>query len=219
MEKFQNLKMLIKSLQDKIRENSLDSESVKTATENLATIGYKYDGNLFPELPADSEFGSSVGLEPNNLAEALLWKMGKWNVYKDFVRSFSSDAPLTKKTDVVFAAFAKHLRDADNPIYDQHALRAMWAINANLESNERDQCKAALIKSKGKDKGQWKATLSGSETITCYNLYVAQVNDLAKNGLSKSVLDKLLMPLGQALKSNSKNYNEFVKLCGDSKIG
>ncbi|MDT8386767.1 MAG: hypothetical protein RQ736_04595 [Thiogranum sp.] len=77
------------------------------------------------------------------IAEALLWKMGKWNIYKDFVNNYNSSDSLAKKTDVVFAAFAKHLRDSANPVYDQHALRAMWAINANLVSQEKEQCKAA----------------------------------------------------------------------------
>ena len=83
--------------------------------------------------------------------------MGKWNVYKDFVNNYNSTGPLTKTTDVVFAAFAKHLKDRFNPIYDQHALRAMWAINTKLDAQEKEKCKSALFKSKGKDKGNWKA--------------------------------------------------------------
>lgn len=219
MEIVDHLKKLVESLQDRIRENLLDNETVKSATASLARIGYEYDANLFPELPVNAAFSSNVGHAPNNLAEALLWKMGKWNVYKDFVRNFDSNDPLVKKTDVVFAAFAKHLANSDNPIYDQHALRAMWAINITLESFERDQCKSALVKSKGEEKGKWKATLSGKETITCYNLYVTKINTLTKNGIPKSALDRLLMPLGQALKDNSRNYNEFIELCGLAKNG
>lgn len=214
MDKIEPLKKLISSLQEKIRNQSLDSDAVETATKNLASIGYQYDASLFPELKADAEFSSTVGSEPNNLAEALLWKMGKWNVYKDFVNNYNSNGSLAKKTDVVFAAFAKHLRDSANPIYDQHALRAMWAINENLTHQEKEQCKAALFKSKGKEKGKWKATLSGRETITCYNLYVDKLSALSNNGLSKGALDKLLMPLGQALKLNCKNYGEFFSVCG-----
>lgn len=213
MSKAEHLKKLIQSLQAQIKDQALDSDAVKAATETLAGIGYRYDANLFPELPANTEFSSCVGSEPNSLAEALLWKMGKWNVYKDFANNYNSNGPLAKKTDVVFAAFAKHLRDSANPIYDQHALRAMWAINTSQNSRESEQCKAALIKSKGKEKGKWKQTLSGSETITCYNLYVGKISTLSSNGLSKSALDKLLMPLGQALKDNARNYDEFIALC------
>lgn len=219
LDKIEQLKKLISSLQEEIRKESLNCDAIKTATETLASIGYQYDANLFPELKADAEFTSTVGSQPNNLAEALLWKMGKWNVYKDFVNNYNSNGSLVKKTDVVFAAFAKHLRDSANPIYDQHALRAMWAINTHLEPQEKEQCKAALFKSKGKEKGKWKATLSGSETITCYNLYVAKLSALSNNGLSKSALDKLLMPLGQALKLNCKNYEDFISLCGNGENG
>jgi hypothetical protein len=219
LKKYEQLKKLIQSLQEKIRIESLDSAAVKTATEALANIEYQYDANLFPELPANAEFSSDVGGAPNNLAEALLWKMGKWNVYRDFVNNYNSDGPLVKKSDVVFAAFAKHLKNNGNPIYDQHALRAMLAININLTHDQRMQCKSALIKSKGKEKGKWKATLSGSETITCYELYVAQLNALTSNGLSKSSVDKLLMPLGHALKNHAKNYDQFNLMCGLREIG
>ena len=208
------LKKLIKSLQKNIKSNSLGCAAVESATEKLAQIGYKYDASLFPSLPANANFNSSIDNAPTNLAEALLWKMGKWNVYKDFVKNYNSNDPLVKKSDVVFAAFARHLKNSDNPIYDQHALRAMWAINIKLIPDQSEQCKSALIKSKGKEKGNWKATLSGSQTIACYELYVTQLNTLTANGVSKSAMDKLLMPLGQALKKHANNFSEFELLCG-----
>lgn len=215
MDKLEQLGKVVSSLQDGIRQQSLNSDVVEAATKTLADIGYQYDASIFPELKTDAEFSSTVGSQPSNLAEALLWKMGKWNVYKDFANNYQKNSSLTKQTNVVFAAFAKHLRDRTNPIYDQHALRAMWAINTSLESQEKEQCKAALFKSKGKEKEKWKATLSGRETITCYNLYVSKLNTLSNSGLSMSTLDKLLMPLGQALKINCSNYEEFTKLCGN----
>jgi hypothetical protein len=213
------LKKLIQSLQETIRKISLDNAAVVSATEALASIGYEYDAHLFPELPVNAQFSSEVGGAPNSLAEALLWKMGKWNVYRDFVSNYNTEGSLVKKSNVVFAAFAKHLRNSENPIFDQHALRAMWAVNINLTPNQRSQCKLALIKSKGSDKGNWKATLSGSETIACYELYVDKLNALTSNGLSKSELDRLLMPLGQALKNHAKNYEQFNSMCGFVEIG
>lgn len=212
MTKIECLKYLISSLQSKINSQELSANDVVNATKTLAGIGYKYDANLFPALNVDARYSPDIGSQPNNLAEALLWKMGKWNIYKDFVKSYSSDDPLTKKTDVVFSAFAKHLKQGDNPIYDQHTLRAMWAININLNNEEQEQCKAALVKSKGKDQGKWKATLSGSETINCYELYVRHLNTLAAGKVSKSALDKLLMPLGQALKINFTTYEAIIPL-------
>lgn len=209
----QQLKRLVQSLQGTIKDGSLNSSGIKFATESLTSIGYQYNANLYPELSIDANLSSTISDSPNSLAEALLWKMGKWNIYRDFVNNYNSDSALVRKSDVVFSAFAKHLKNSNSPIYDQHTLRAMWAINTNLTPKHRMQCKSVLIKSKGEKKGEWKSTLSGSETIACYELYVAQLNELASNSLSKSTLDKLLMPLGQALKFYTKNYDQFSFLC------
>jgi hypothetical protein len=146
MKDFDNLTRLVKSLQSLITDNKLSVESVKKSKEELGSLGYKYDVNLFPELKTDAKFSSVIGSAPSNLAEALLWKMGKWNVYKEFINNYNSTGPLTKTTDVVFTAFAKHLKDSSNPIYDQHALRAMWAINTKLNEQEKNKCKSALFK-------------------------------------------------------------------------
>jgi len=214
MKDSENLRTLVQSLQDLIKEDKLSGEAVKKKTDRLAKLGNPYRANLFPELQANANFRSVVGAAPNSLAEALLWKMGKWNAYKEFVNNYDNTGSLTKKTDVVFSAFARHLKDSANPIYDQHVLRAMWAINTNFETQEKEKCKVTLIKSKGKDKGNWKPTLSGGETIECYNLYVKHLNKLTKSDLSNSVLDRLLMPLGQALKTTANSYKEFQSVCG-----
>ena len=107
MTSYSLLKGLVQSLQLFIKENRLTEEAIKESTEALAKLGYRYDANLFPELPTNATFSAVVGSTPNSLAEALLWKMGKWNVYKEFVNNYNSSGSLTKKTDVVFAAFGK----------------------------------------------------------------------------------------------------------------
>jgi hypothetical protein len=58
MDKIEQLKKFISHMQEKIRTQSLDSNAIKIATEALASIGYKYDANQFPELKADEKQGS-----------------------------------------------------------------------------------------------------------------------------------------------------------------
>src|SRR6185437_7897183 len=100
---------------------------------------------------------SSVGT-PANLSEALLWKLGKWKSYKKFASNYKNSAAQPTKTDVVFFAFARHLEDRDNnPIYDQHAIRALWAICGKLTPEECERCKSVLLDGEGK----WKTTGSG----------------------------------------------------------
>ena len=209
-----DLHELISTLQSQITQGVVTSRDITSATNRLACLGFQYDANLFPELKHGSVVRSNVGASPTSLAEALLWKMGKWNVYKEFVSNYDDPSRHDKKSDVVFFAFAKHLKDHANPIYDQHALRAMWAINGSFTDEEKQNCKAALFISKGERKGKWKSALSGSKTKDCYDLYVRQVKAITKGGLSHTQLDKLLMPLGQALKKNAASYEKFRELCG-----
>jgi len=208
------LRRLVAGLKAGIKEGKLNDEFLTHAIGELSEIGYRYDADLFPEIKLGAGFFSDLAPAPSNLAEALLWKMGKWGVYKDFVANYRARSPKFRKTDVVFAAFARHLKDESNPIYDQHALRAMWAINPNVTPEDASRCRAVLFKSKGNSKDRWKATLSGAETISCYDWYVSQLEVISSGRVSKSDLDKLLMPLGQALKTICENYQQFRFVCG-----
>lgn len=212
MNKVHKIKCIVCYLQHKIKGRVLDIGSIQNATKKLSSIGYMYDSSLFPEINTDEKFCTELSSGPISLAEALLWKMGKWEIYKDFVRNYE-DSSITKTTSVVFSAFAKHLRDRANPIYDQHALRAMLAINTNLTGDEKYKCKSVLFKSKGPEGATWKDNMSGKESINCYEIYVKAVNSLASDIAFKSALDRLLMPLGQALKTNCRDYKEFESIC------
>ena len=77
---------------------------------------------------------------------------------------------------------------------------------------------SALLMIRGKRSGGWRENLSGSSTIACYELYVKHLGELAalKDGAPIGDLDKLLMPLGKALKSTTTSYAEFRVLCGRS---
>lgn len=215
MNKYFLVRKLVRSLQKTIEGGFLTTEQLSDHILELAEIGYEYDSIRFPVIPPNSVSNCHPKPHPTSLAEALLWKIGKWPEYLNFVRTFQTEGPPKKGTDVVFSAFARHLKDDTNPIYDQHALRAMLAINGHLSQEEQDKCKSVLVRSKGKRKDQWKDNLSGKETIACYNLYVTHLSNLlhGNESPSKEELDKLLMPLGKALKELTKSYHDFRTLC------
>lgn len=142
----------------------------------------------------------------------LLWKLGKWQSYKKFAANYTDDDSKPTKQNVVFFAFGRHLKDKKNPIYYQHSIRALWAICGKLTANERKKCKSLLFDGKGK----WKQTGLGGATIECYELFVRHINDLVSsdNGATRSEIDRLLMPLGQAIKKSTGSYVELHQLCG-----
>lgn len=211
------LKKLIASLQNAITSGGMNREVIDAAINELSKLGYKYDYKRFPILINTETFSDTSGDTPSNLAESLLWKLGKWQSYKRFATNYTNENSKATKTDVVFFAFAKHLKNKDNPIYDQHAIRALWAICGKLTDDEKKKCKSLLFD--GKDK--WKQAGSGGETIDCYELFVKHINDLVSvsGGAAKGEIDRLLMPLGQAIKKNTKTYAEFLSLCSWSDNG
>lgn len=204
----QQLKNIVSKLRQHVQANTLDVNAVQSATDDLAKLGYCYDAQLFPPLPTQN-WAAPSHTTPQSLAEALLWKMGKWKIYKSFAEHYE-DTSSKPKNDVVFYAFAKHLQDPKKPIYDQHSLRAILAVDTNLASRERALCRSLLFK---KD-GNWKPIISGSKSFDGYTIYVQRVKELEKGGASLDALDKLLMPLGQALKDSVKNSDEFHQLAG-----
>lgn len=155
-----------------------------------------------------------LGRRRRTLAEALLWKMGKWKVYEKFVKHHHRPSG-PGKTDVMFYAFARHLdKPFDEPIYDQHALRALWAIVPDDKRREFDaECAPLLVNSKGRAKDGWKVNGSGSSSTAAYVLYVKTVKGVANKECHLGTLDQLLMPLGQALKKRTKTLADFRELC------
>jgi len=149
--------------------------------------------------------------------------MGKWEVYKTFCLDYSNNHSKLEG-GFVFGAFAKHLKNRLNPIYDQHALRALWAI-CDLSDNEKDNCSAFLFDGSGK----WKEVGSGGVAGSCYELFMKHVGHLCSNNrISNAELDRVLMPLGQARKKSTKNGNatkssqsesdRFFALCWSARV-
>jgi len=216
MDKEIALKDLIKSLQKSVNEEGMTSDFILKATKKLQEIDskYSYNHDRFPILENTNSFEDKSNNSPSNLAEALLWKLGKWKDYKKFVQQYSDDSSKPKETDVVFYAFARHLKDPKKPIYDQHAIRAIWAIcHKAFSQDEKMKCKKLLLNKNEK----WKPAGSGKHAIQCYSIFIKYIDEIEKSQASKREIDLLLMPLGQALKLHSKNYKEFSNLCGLSR--
>lgn len=201
---------LIKRIQLALSKGEMSQQFVGKCIQELARLGFAYNYETFPVLADSSGWSNSSGDAPENLAEALLWKLGKWKSYKKFSKQYSDDDSVPTNTDVVFYAFARHLKNPDNPIYDQHAIRALWAISTSLTDDEKSKCKHLLLDKENK----WKPTGSGRHAVNCYNIFVNNLNLVIEGGVSKSEVDRLLMPLGQAIKKRTKNYQEFCQLCG-----
>lgn len=206
-----NLRNLICSLQDDIKRKRLDSGRVREASGALDQLGYKYNADDFPPLPDPSQFKDLSKDSPQTLAEAMLWKLVRWKAYKNFAANFQKAAAQpTKNTDVVLFAFAKHLRDRNFPIYDQHSLRALWACG-ELGDDEIIVCKSVLFSKTGK----WKDSGSGKHSVQAYDLFCKHLERLAgsQSAITKEQLDHLLMPLGQAIKQITRSYEQFLSLC------
>lgn len=221
MKNSKTLSDLIKALQEAVHGNKLTGQVVEDATKTLTVLGHKeYDFEKFPVLTTTSSFKGSVGDTPDSLAEALLWKLGKWEVYKTYVENFNNkELKVSSKGGVVFSAFAKHLQDKNNnPIYDQHAIRALWAISV-FSNDEKEKCKSLLFDGSS----HWKHAGSGDDG-SCYALFVRHMKSLCEvNNVSSEKLDRLLMPLGQAIKKDTRikkgtkssdtDHDRFSDLC------
>ena len=218
-DKFDQLKFIIATLQERVSLGKVTFDLISETIEGLIGINkkYKYSNEDFPALKAKHTYAYEDHNVPENFAEAVLWKLGRWDVYKKFAKMYVSEQNNKTKSPpdnkgVVLYAFVKHLVDNSNPIYDQHALRALWAICKDFNSAEEAVCESALFKN---DK-TWKPTMSGGDAGECYDLFVSNIKRLEKisDGVTLMQLDHLLMPLGQAIKEIASNYSRFQELCG-----
>lgn len=213
---------LIGCLQSSVANKKVTLQVIDDAKGQLSDLGFKqYDLKKFPKLSGTASFSGGVSTSPQSLAEALLWKLGKWTTYQTFVRNFiDENLQVSSRGGVVFSAFAKHLQDNENPIYDQHAIRALWAI-CKFTEEESQKCKSLLFDGRN----NWKDAGSGDDG-SCYVIFVNYVREICDDEeLSNDDLDRLLMPLGQAIKKETKNgarspqseWERFKNLCWPSK--
>lgn len=207
------LQLIVTDLQTAANGHALTRNVVEKATNELRDLNYYYDDEKYPPIADSMTFTDTSGDSPSSLAEALLWKLGRWRAYKNFVETFANPNSDMDNRDVVFAAFAKHLRDRNNSIYDQHALRALWAIGGAVSAVDKSICRSVLVNKRD----EWKDAGYGPNAVNGYRLFEERVNVWTgqKEGPTRSSLDRLMMPLGKALKKESPNgYHAFCALCG-----
>ena len=208
------LKALVQDLQHRVASVSLNIMDIDQGIATLAGIGYAYDDEKYPSLPQCRPEAPTVTI-PTTLAELLLWKLGKWKAFKGFAEFYRDgvSAPRGSRS-VVFDAFALHLQNRDTPIFDQHSLRAVWALYGKERPMRRDCQRFLFGKSRAGVEG-WKHTGSGPAGVSCYRWFLRRVNTLTTQAQAPpGKLDRLLMPLGQALKDATRDYDSFSTLCG-----
>ena len=230
---------LVVSIRNKL-SSCLTDEHIRNGLNVLEQNGFEYEDGLYPALTGTKKLPVHSISTPSNLAEALLWKQGDWNKYQRFVRNYFAESPSVPDDGVVHFAFAIHLRDNRKPIFDQHALRAMWAISDRLASTrmvdnlrganlsklkknsrayknpEENPCKCYLMS----PDGEWNENHPKGSSTESYLQFVEAISDLHKaHKLDRRQLDRFLMVLGSALKdlsiemAGTKKKDQYQKFC------
>jgi hypothetical protein len=190
---------------------------------------YKYDDTKFPPIPQEQTFSApnhavTKNSGPRTLAEALLWKKGDWSKYVDFVNDFNSASfePQSRDSGPVFFAFAEHLKDRDVfPILDQHSARALWVLSDDQWNLEKEPYRHFLLDGKNGAE-QWRTSPAPkiAANLVISNFWISVKSTCATAQIDLSMLDQLLMPLGQALKHYSKkkspnsHYDGLIEITG-----
>lgn len=129
----------------------------------------------------------------SKLLYALVWKQGDLLKLKTLLAGVNGRDDLSQKQGAVFRQFGKHLVDRNEPIVDQHVLRAFAIFQ-----NSGDESKVSSIRKKE----QFEV-----DVINSYRKWF-QENKLSEEGSSK-ILDHILFGLGKTIKTSSTKKNVF----------
>lgn len=219
-----DLKALIKELRREVRlccnpTNAMSAENFSSFSDYLAEITpYKHDKDKYPPLVFMGPEEYSLGEEPETLAQLYIWKRGDWSKFENFVGYYlDRDLDEPPKKGAVNFAFAHHLKSRGKlPIFDQHSARALWAIMGNSRPKWRNYQDYLFYKPT-----HWRTESEYLQVYlqaSCYRDFLEDMEYLA-GGCDDLVsqyaaADKLLMPLGKAIKEHVKDLDNFEKLCG-----
>jgi hypothetical protein len=182
----------------------------------IKTLPQKYPSS-YPSLKHGfNNYSEPSKAYPTTLAEALIWKLGKWKTFMKFTAHYKKALNEVPNTGVVFYAFARHLAEEKEPIFDQHALRAAWTVCPHNQS-ESEAIKRSLFYCKGKKKGQWKPNGTGKDYSQCVKIYKNYILRFIPENYTREnlmLLDMFFMPLGQLIKEQAKNLDQYKILSG-----
>lgn len=126
------------------------------------------------------------------LLYALSWKRGDLKKLKHIIDGITSTESTKQKTGLVFYQFGKYLTQGSNePIIDQHVLRAFGIHQAIRENNSIDSLRRqSLITDKHED------------LIKDYKVWLSKLKpELKMNGDYMHHVDKVLFATGKTVKS------------------
>jgi hypothetical protein len=171
---------------------------------------------------------------PHSVAEALLWKLGKWEQYASFFdvcrRELVEDEFMTPEVEerygddfgaLVLEQFAKHLaRKNDEPILDQHSMRAgllLMTARRELPMDHWNEIRHAVL-TDGRNGKKWRGNNSNAALME----FIPQVKFWLKKKLGANychdtlvLLDqRMLFPLGKAIKSLDASLDTINRLAG-----
>jgi hypothetical protein len=122
---------------------------------------------------------------------AYIWKQGDFNKFENFLKSFSQpELDAKKKRGHVFHQFANHLSNPNEPIIDQHVLRAFKALML-IDSNPVSYEKFEKIR-RFKD--------VTNKEINIIRDYKGWSNRIVEKGFNSKILDDHLFVLGKRIK-------------------
>ena len=199
--------ILVNNIFSKIHDSRTISELESIPKEHPSK--FKYDENKYPPLKfefSEEEIKSIKNIfEDSNinlqqflkdpiakLLYALIWKQGDLAKLKPIVEGMIEEQELQKKEAAIFRQFGRHLKNRDEPIVDQHVLRAYGVFK-----NRGDIFKVSSIRKQ--EKFQF-------EMIKCYRDWFKK-NKLSEAG-SGTVQDHILFGLGKTIKA-SKTKADF----------
>jgi hypothetical protein len=189
----------------KLTENTINRFAQLLVERTTST--YRYKDETYPDFAIPDKLGVSRKDYPATLAEMFIWKQTDWPKYLKFRDWYNPKlAMAAPQGGAVHYAFAKYLaKKGKEPIFDQHSCRAIWALLKPLPGFDDSLYKSYLT-----HKGSWNSGQNEDDVpVDCYWQYL---EDAARftSPANYDALNKLLMPLGRAVRAYSSPGRDFA---------
>lgn len=205
---------LVTSTFERVKNARTNSE-LQEIQQDLS-IKFKFDEQKYPPLQfiltkedvaeineavinqetGDSNIQSFLKDPISKLLYALVWKQGDLLKLKTLVAGINGGNDLSQKQGAIFRQFGRHLVDRNEPIVDQHVLRAFAVFQ-----NSGDETKVYSFRKKE----QFDVNL-----IKSYKEWFQQMK-LNEEG-SCTILDHILFGLGKTIKTSSRQNKAISEI-------